>query len=132
MITLRLTIQGDYFGRKAFGSIQGVMQGIHTVGSILGPIFAGWIYDSRGSYQWAWLTLAMIVFLSIALSLALEPPKEQTPESNLFERQLDQFTSLAATRVTKINEPIASFLLDLCCRFDPTSHAVLNYASCAI
>ncbi len=77
VITLRLAIQVDYFGRKAFGSIQGVMQAIHMVGSILGPVFAGWIYDIRSSYQWAWLVLTIIIFLSIPLIVTLKPPKEQ-------------------------------------------------------
>jgi len=51
-VTLRLTIQGDYFGRKAFGSIQGVLMAIHTVGTIITPVLVGWVYDVQGSYQW--------------------------------------------------------------------------------
>ncbi|MFC1984922.1 MFS transporter [Chloroflexota bacterium] len=79
VIILRVTIQGEYFGRKAFGSVQGLMQGIHLIGGIFSPVFAGWIYDIQGSYQLAWLTLATIVFLSVFLVLALKPPKEQVP-----------------------------------------------------
>ncbi len=74
---LRVTIQGDFFGRKAFGSIQGVMHGIHTVGTILSPIFVGWIYDVQASYQFAWLVLGVTVFLSIPLVLVIKHPKEQ-------------------------------------------------------
>ncbi len=76
VITLRVTIQGEYFGRKAFGSIQGLMQGVHMVGTMLSPVFAGWIYDVQGSYQLAWLILAIVVFLSIPFVLALKLPKE--------------------------------------------------------
>ncbi|MFC1928640.1 MFS transporter [Chloroflexota bacterium] len=79
--TLRLTIQGEYFGRKSFGSIQGLMLGIGMVGTILGPVFAGWIYDIQSSYQLAWLTLAIIVFFSIPLTLTIKPPKEQVTPS---------------------------------------------------
>ncbi len=74
-ITLTLIIQADYFGRKAFGTIVGVMQGIGAVGGILSPVFAGWIYDVRGSYQLAWLALAILVFVSTPVVLALKPPK---------------------------------------------------------
>ena len=75
VVTLRVTIQGDYFGRKAFGSIQGLMQAIHMLGTILGPVFAGWVYDVQGSFQWAWLTLAIMVFLSIPMALAARAPE---------------------------------------------------------
>ena len=84
VITLRLAIQGAYFGRKAFGSILGVTHGIQIVGTILSPVFAGWIYDVRGSYQLAWLALAIIAFISIPLVLTLKPPKEQVPLSDPF------------------------------------------------
>ncbi|MFC1989148.1 MFS transporter [Chloroflexota bacterium] len=77
VITLRVTIQGEYFGRKAFGSVQGLMMAIHVVGTMLSPTFAGLIYDIQGSYQWAWLVLAIIVFAAIPLVLLLRPPKEQ-------------------------------------------------------
>ncbi len=72
-ITMILIIQADYFGRKAFGTIVGVMQGIGAVGGILSPVLAGWVYDVRGSYQLAWLALAILVFVSTPLVLALKP-----------------------------------------------------------
>jgi MFS family permease len=75
VITLRLTIQGEYFGRKSFGAIQGVMQGIFMAGNILSPVFAGWIYDVHASYQPAWLILAILTFFSTLLILMLRPPK---------------------------------------------------------
>ncbi|MFC2005874.1 MFS transporter [Chloroflexota bacterium] len=76
VITLRLTMQAEYFGRKAFGAVQGLMMGIHMVGTIFSPAFTGWIYDIQGSYQLAWLVLATIVFLSIPPILLIKPPKE--------------------------------------------------------
>lgn len=76
VIIVRLALQADYFGRKAFGSIQGLIQGMHLAGTIISPVFAGWVYDVQGSYQWAWLVLAMAVFLSIPLALLAKPPKQ--------------------------------------------------------
>lgn len=78
VIILRLTIQADYFGRKAFGSILGVLQAILMVGTVLSPVFAGWVYDIQGNYQWAWLVLAMLVLICVPLVLVTKPPKEQT------------------------------------------------------
>ncbi len=66
-VTLMLVLQADYFGRKAFGSIVGAMQGIGAVGGILSPVFAGWIYDTQGNYQLVWLILAVLVFASVPL-----------------------------------------------------------------
>ncbi|MFC2065845.1 MFS transporter [Chloroflexota bacterium] len=79
--TLKLTIQGDYFGRKAFGSIMGAVQGIHMAGTIISPIIVGWVYDVRGSYQLAWFALAILVFLSTPLVTMLKPPNKQIPSS---------------------------------------------------
>ena len=75
VITLRLTMQGEYFGRKSFGAIQGVMQGIFMAGNILSPVFAGWIYDVHGSYQPAWLILAILTLFSSLLILMLKSPE---------------------------------------------------------
>ena len=75
VIVLRVSIQAEYFGRKAFGSIQGLSQAILMGGTILGPFFAGWVYDIQGNYQWAWLTLAIMVFTSIPLTLAARVPR---------------------------------------------------------
>ncbi len=75
VITLRLTMQGDYFGRTSFGSIQGIMQGLHLVGTIVSPVFAGWIFDLFASYRPAWLTMAGMTFLAIPLILMLKPPQ---------------------------------------------------------
>ena len=73
-ITVRLAIQADYFGRKSFGSIQGVMMGIYTVGQIISPIFAGWVFDLRGSYCLAWLVLALVTALAAPVALAAKAP----------------------------------------------------------
>lgn len=69
--TLRFSIQAEYFGRQSFGSIQGLLSGIHTIGTIIGPVFVGWLYDIKGNYTLAWLvlglaTLAVVPFLVIA------------------------------------------------------------------
>lgn len=74
VVTFRLAIQADYFGRKAFGSIQGLILGLTTMQTIATPVFAGWIYDMRGSYQLAWLILSMLLFVSMMLTLTLKPP----------------------------------------------------------
>lgn len=71
--TMRGTFITEYFGRSHFGSIYGFMTGMVALGSIVGPILAGWVFDNRGSYQIAWLVYACLTFAS-AIIIATTPP----------------------------------------------------------
>jgi MFS family permease len=51
------------------------MMGINALGGMLGPLFAGWVYDRWGSYRFAWLTLTALVLISIAV-IAMLPPRK--------------------------------------------------------
>jgi MFS family permease len=74
--TLRTAMLREYFGRSRFGSIFGFMMGISALGGFIGPLFAGWVYDTWASYQIAWLTLAILVFASVIIIAT-------TPSSNV-------------------------------------------------
>ena len=67
----------EYFGRTNFGSIYGIMEGIGSVGGIIGPTLAGWAYDNWGSYQTIWLVLAGLAIVAIISVFTI------TPVSNL-------------------------------------------------
>jgi len=73
-IILRLAMQGDYFGRKAFGSIQGMMLAIYLVGHVLSPVLAGWVFDMQGSYRLAWIVLAIATAAAIPVALSAKRP----------------------------------------------------------
>jgi MFS family permease len=75
VITIRLTIQADYFGRKAFGAITGMTMAIIVIGTMTSPLLAGRIYDLLGSYRPAWLIMALAIFASIPLALWTRPPR---------------------------------------------------------
>ena len=75
IITLRLVILGEYFGRKVFGSIQGITLGIMTIGAMAGPFLTGMVYDIYKSYRLAWLILAIVIFATIPLSLKIPDRK---------------------------------------------------------
>src|SRR5574341_35589 len=49
-IPVRPAFQAEYFGLRAFGAIQGLAFTIATLGGLLGPVFAGWVYDETESY----------------------------------------------------------------------------------
>ncbi len=63
----------EYFGRTNFGSIYGLMEGIGTIGAVIGPTLAGWAYDSLGSYQIVWFLLAGLAVVAIASVLTITP-----------------------------------------------------------
>ena len=46
LITLRVVLQAEYFGRRAFGSIQGIIMAFMVIGLMSGPVLTGMAYDS--------------------------------------------------------------------------------------
>jgi sugar phosphate permease len=73
-IPLRAVIQADYFGRKAFGAIFGIVMAIGTLLGMASPVFAGAMVDATGSYRIAWMVLALVVAVSVPLILLARPP----------------------------------------------------------
>jgi MFS family permease len=57
----------EYFGLRAFGGIQGVLMATAMLGAIVGPIFAGAVYDVVDSYRPAFLVLALTAFTAVVL-----------------------------------------------------------------
>lgn len=66
---------GDNFGRLAMGSFMGFMSFGAAIGASIGPIWAGWVYDTYGNYDYAWMTamachaLAAMCFILMGKSL---------------------------------------------------------------
>ncbi len=65
--TMRVAITRNIFGRAKYGSVFGLLMGISTAGSFLGPPLAGWVFDNYGSYQNVWLVLAGFAIVSMVL-----------------------------------------------------------------
>jgi sugar phosphate permease len=70
VITLRSAIVRESFGRSSFGTMQGLLTAVMTVGGIIGPAYAGWIFDIRRDYKVAWLTFAGVMLAAIPVILA--------------------------------------------------------------
>ena len=72
---LTTAIRGVYFGRRSFASITGVSM-IPMNAFLLGaPLFAGYMYDTTGSYNIPFITIAIVSFLGSSLFLLLGEPK---------------------------------------------------------
>ena len=70
---LRPSLTREYFGRRNFGSIFGLILGIGAIGGITGPTLAGWVYDNWGSYQAVWFLLAGLAIVAIISILTMAP-----------------------------------------------------------
>ncbi len=68
-------IRARYFGRKALGSIQGTSMLFGMPVGVLGPIYAGWVYDATGSYITAFTLVTALLAVSVALVAFAKPPK---------------------------------------------------------
>jgi sugar phosphate permease len=70
-----LSMRAEYFGPRSFGTIMGFSSLIVMLGMIVGPIFAGLVYDNTGSYEVGFTLLALIAGASSLLMLwAGSPP----------------------------------------------------------
>jgi MFS family permease len=80
VVALEPLIVAECFGMKSFGVILGMVFVATTVGSATGPTFAGYIFDTRGSYTFAFLVFVITYVLGAGLSLLAVPPKPPAPE----------------------------------------------------
>jgi len=70
-----------YFGRKHLGSIIGFSQGLGMVGSVTGQPLAGFVFDTYGSYQAAWIIFAVVNLLGV-LSMVSAPKIDERRRSS--------------------------------------------------
>jgi len=66
---------GAAFGRYRFGRVFGLMNPLMLPIRVLGPPYAGWIFDSTGSYQIAFLTFIGLCAISILVVALLRLPE---------------------------------------------------------
>jgi len=77
--TIRVALLMEYFGRRRFGTILGFMMAMVALGNILGPLFAGWVFDNRGSYNAAWLALSCLIFAALIIMATIPSSDTNVP-----------------------------------------------------
>ena len=68
-------LRARYFGRKSFGTIAGWSRALTIPVGVIGPVLAGWIFDTTGSYEIAFLLFAITLGMSVVIMLFVRPPK---------------------------------------------------------
>ncbi len=76
------TIQAEYFKKEYFGRMLGIIMGFGSIGGIIGPTLAGWVFDNLKSYQFIWLLFLGFSGLSIELILRIKPLTKREADSN--------------------------------------------------
>ena len=74
-VPLDIVIRSRFFGRKAYGAIQGSSVIFSAPISFLAPIYSGWVYDNTGSYTNAFILYAALGVLAAFLMLMMRVPK---------------------------------------------------------
>lgn len=69
---IRGSILRKYFGRDSFGKMIGITIGPGSIGGIVGPTLAGWVFGTLRSYHLIWLVFCGLSGLAISLVLRIK------------------------------------------------------------
>ena len=75
LASLQEPIRADYFGTRAFATIQGMSRSITTAGTFMGPIIAGFLYDLTHSYRLAFGIFAVVSLIAMILLFLAKRPQ---------------------------------------------------------
>ena len=74
-IPLYFSVVGEYFGRKNYATIRGLMQFFLIPATFAGPIYAGLVFDLTGSYHMAFTSFIVALLLGTAFVFLARHPK---------------------------------------------------------
>jgi sugar phosphate permease len=83
-VVLPLTV-ADCFGTRHMARIYGALMVTLFPGGVLGPIFAGAVFDRTGSYDGAFLTFAILNVVGLAALAAVRPERGGTPTAAVID-----------------------------------------------
>jgi MFS family permease len=66
-------LMAEFFGLRSHGTLYGINQFIGNIGGALGPFLAGYIFDTTGSYQSAFLICVLLSTIGLVSSILLKP-----------------------------------------------------------
>jgi len=75
LVPLFPAVIGDWFGMKSHGSIFGMLGVALGIGGAIAPLLAGYIFDTKGSYDSAIILGAVVLFIALGCSFAIKAPQ---------------------------------------------------------
>jgi MFS family permease len=78
-LIVQQVVFADYFGRGSLGAIRGIVWPIQMVANSIGPITAGLVYDTTGSYFPIFSAFGVLVLLSSLFVFLARPPSTPHP-----------------------------------------------------
>ena len=71
VIPLTLALRADLFGRRNYATIAGITMAMATVGTVAGPVLAGYLFDTTQSYSLAFYIFMGMIIISGVLFLLI-------------------------------------------------------------
>jgi len=71
---LNWSLIGDFFGRKSYANLRGIMVIGVGVATFISPVYAGWIYDITESYTIVLISFSAMLLVSAVLFAVLRRP----------------------------------------------------------
>lgn len=70
---------GDFYGRRYFATIRGMLSFFYMWGSFAGPVFAGAVYDRTQSYVFVlWVLFGLLLLATLLTIFLIRPWKQRT------------------------------------------------------
>lgn len=69
----------EYFGLRSHGAILGIAQVGGAIGGALGSFLSGYIFDTTGSYNWAFIMCASLGLASLIITILMKPVRKTGP-----------------------------------------------------
>ena len=81
--TLMTVLRAEVFGRENFSRLAGLMDPLSSVTVLISPIFAGFVFDTAGSYQTAFIVLAVVNASGALLLAGVKVPNRSSSTSDV-------------------------------------------------
>ena len=74
---------GEYYGRDRFATLRGYITFSHSWALVASPVFAGWVFDTFGNYDWAIAPAGIFAGMASVCFLLIQKPPQLTREAAL-------------------------------------------------
>ncbi len=81
---LNWSLIGDFFGRRHWAKLRGIMGVFNGIATFASPIYAGWLYDRTQSYTTVLISFSILLLLgAITFAILRHPAQRVTQSGNI-------------------------------------------------